>query len=216
MAVDAQLVAELATGLGTLVLAVATFAAVRSSNRSARIAERSMLTGIRPLLLPSKLSDERQKVGFVDDHYVMIDGGHGSAEVDGSVVYLTMSVRNAGTGLALLDSWAVVRDPVTGQQARNPLPTKDFRRLTRDLYIPGGDYGFWQGAVRDESDPDFEYLRDQVKDGQAITLDVLYGDQDGEQHTISRFRLQPHEVDGEIRWLVSVSRHFYPDRADPR
>ena len=213
---DAQLIAEMATGLGTLVLAVATFASVRSSNRSARIAERRMLTGIRPLLLPSKLSDEEQKVGFVDDHYVMIDGGHGSAEVDGSVVYLTMSVRNAGSGLALLHGWSLVRDHVDGAQARPPLPEKDFRRLTRDLYIPGGDIGFWQGAIRDESDPDFEPLRQMVKDEENIVVDVLYGDQDGEQHTISRFRLQPHEVDGQTRWLVTVSRHYYPDRSNPR
>jgi len=34
---------SLATGFGTLVLALATFAAVRSANRAARAAERSLL-----------------------------------------------------------------------------------------------------------------------------------------------------------------------------
>jgi hypothetical protein len=36
-------ISALATGFGTLVLAVATFAAVRSANRAARAAERSLL-----------------------------------------------------------------------------------------------------------------------------------------------------------------------------
>jgi hypothetical protein len=38
-------VSSLATGVGTLVLAVATFASVRSANRAARAAERSLLAG---------------------------------------------------------------------------------------------------------------------------------------------------------------------------
>jgi hypothetical protein len=44
---DWQTISSLATAGGTLVLAVATFSAVRSANRSARIAEESLLTGMR-------------------------------------------------------------------------------------------------------------------------------------------------------------------------
>ena len=43
-AADWATVASLATALGTLVLAVATFSAVRSGNRTARAAELSLLT----------------------------------------------------------------------------------------------------------------------------------------------------------------------------
>ena len=43
---DWATVASLATALGTLVLAVATFSAVRSGNRTARAAELSLLTGV--------------------------------------------------------------------------------------------------------------------------------------------------------------------------
>src|SRR4051794_41878977 len=53
--------ASLATAGGTLVLAVATFASVRSSNRSARLAEYSMQLGIRPLLMPSRLGNAPPK-----------------------------------------------------------------------------------------------------------------------------------------------------------
>src|SRR5215469_7383581 len=47
-------IASLATAAGTLVLAVATFAAVRSTNRAARAAEQSLLVGLRPLFAPSR------------------------------------------------------------------------------------------------------------------------------------------------------------------
>jgi hypothetical protein len=50
-----ETVSSFATGAGTLVLAVATFWAVRSSNRSARIAEESLLTDLHPLLLQCHL-----------------------------------------------------------------------------------------------------------------------------------------------------------------
>ena len=45
---DWSTAASLATALGTLVLALATFVAVRAANRAARVAETSMLIGIRP------------------------------------------------------------------------------------------------------------------------------------------------------------------------
>ncbi len=45
-------ISSLATAGGTLVLAVATFSSVRSANRSARTAERSLLAGVRPIRRP--------------------------------------------------------------------------------------------------------------------------------------------------------------------
>ena len=43
-------------------LAVATFAAVRSANQAARTAEHSLLTALRPLFVPSRIQDDVQKV----------------------------------------------------------------------------------------------------------------------------------------------------------
>jgi hypothetical protein len=54
-------VASLATALGTLVLAVATFASVRSANRTALAAEQSVQADLRPLLVASRLHDDAQK-----------------------------------------------------------------------------------------------------------------------------------------------------------
>ena len=68
-------ISSLATAGGTLVLAAATFASVRSGNRSARIAERALQVGMRPLLTPSRLEDPLVKVMWVDGHHSRIDGG---------------------------------------------------------------------------------------------------------------------------------------------
>ena len=75
---DWQTISSLATAGGTLVLALATFSAVRSSNRSARVAEQTMLTNMRPLLVPSLFGDPVQKVLWNDQHTAHIDGGRGS------------------------------------------------------------------------------------------------------------------------------------------
>jgi hypothetical protein len=64
-------ISALATAGGTLVLAAATFASVRSSNRSARVAEEALLAAMRPLLMPSRLEDSPVKVGFADNHFVV-------------------------------------------------------------------------------------------------------------------------------------------------
>src|SRR5213593_4346303 len=87
-------ISALATAGGTLVLALATFASVRSANRAARVAERSLLVGLRPLLLPSKLNDPPQKIGFVDDKWFLAGGGRGIAEADESAIYLAIPPPN--------------------------------------------------------------------------------------------------------------------------
>ena len=75
-------VASLATALGTLVLAVATFASVRSANRTARAAEQSLQAGLRPLLVASRLPDDPQKVMFVDGKWVQVPGGRATAQAE--------------------------------------------------------------------------------------------------------------------------------------
>ncbi len=55
------------TSIGTLVLAGATFVSVRSANRSARIAERSLLAGQRPLLVVARREDTPQEIRITID-----------------------------------------------------------------------------------------------------------------------------------------------------
>ena len=144
--IDWTTVADLSTGFGTLVLAAATFASVRSSNRTARLTERALQADLRPLLLPSRHHDLDEKVGFADGRWFKVAGGRGFAEVDGDVVYLGMSLRNVGTGIAVLHAWHLIADRALTSTV--PPDVDEFRRLTRDLYIPTGDTGFWQGALR--------------------------------------------------------------------
>jgi hypothetical protein len=203
-------ISALATAIGTLVLAVATFSSVRSASRAARAAERALQVGLRPVLLSSRLEDPVQKVGFQDGKWLKVPGACANAEVGDEAVYLAISLRNVGNGLAVLHGWRFTPERVVQHEKPDPA---EFHRLTRDLYVPAGEYGYWQGTFRDTSDPQFAAARDAVKNRQPMTVDVLYGDHDGGQRTISRFVLQSTDDD---RWLVSHARQWNLDRPEPR
>lgn len=129
-ATDWVTISALATAGGTLVLALATFASVRSANRAARVAERSLLAGLRPLLVPSRFDDPPQKVNFVDDKWVVAEGGRGVAEVGETAIYFVIPLRNVGAGIAVLHGWSFL----PGLRLEDSHPqAEDFTRLTRDL-----------------------------------------------------------------------------------
>ena len=67
------------------------------------------------------------------------------------MIYLAAALRNAGNGVAVLHGWYPSVDWQLAPQTHAPV--EQFRRLTRDLHIPAGDVGFWQGAIRDPGDP---------------------------------------------------------------
>jgi hypothetical protein len=180
-------VSDLATGAGTLVLAVATFASVRSANRSARTAETTRKAGMRPILMNSRLQDPAQKVSFADEKWLGIPGSGAAVEVTGETVYLAVSLRNAGTGMGILHGWRICDVMERGNQRRPEL--SEFTAQTRDMYVPSGDVGFWQGALRDPSAEIFKHATAAIDAGTRLTLDLLYGDFEGGQRVISRFTL---------------------------
>ena len=204
-------ISALATAAGTFALAGATFVAVRSSQASARVTERALLASIRPLLVTPQLGDPPQKVGFQDERWFKLEPGRAAAEVSDDAIYLAFGVRNVGSGLAVLDRWHFYAD-VDGAITEAPDPS-EFRRLTRDLYVPPSGVGFWQGAFRDSAEAEFVTARDVVQRRERFMVDVLYGDHEGGQRTISRFILRPTE-DGQ--WYTTVARHWTLDRPDPR
>ena len=70
------------------------------------------------------------------------------------------------------------------------------------------------GRATVEVTDDAVYLLVSLRNvGNGLTLDILYGDHQGGQRTISRFVLTPVS-DG--RWLAAVGRHWNLDRPDPR
>jgi hypothetical protein len=211
-AVDWVTISALATATGTLVLALATFAAVRSANRSARVAERALLVGLRPMLMPSRLQDSVQKVGYQDSHWITLPGGQGVAEAGERAVYLAISVRNVGTGIAVMHGWRFQHELVLSRPGSSPDPD-EFTRLTRDLYVAVGDEGFWQGTFRDPTTPEFQAAKEVAGDHKPFTVEILYGDVEGGQRMVTRFLLTPRTDQG---WIASVGRHWYIDMPDPR
>ncbi|HEY3864829.1 MAG TPA: hypothetical protein VGL54_01920 [Solirubrobacteraceae bacterium] len=218
IAVDWPTIASLATAAGTLVLAVATFSSIRSGQRSTRIAERStalaeraLLLGLRPVLAPARVNDPPETVRFGEGRMVTVEGGMAAVEREGESYYLVIPLRNVGSGLAVLHAWHfMARRLALDSPHADP---SEHRPQTRDLYVPAGDTGFWQGAIRELDDPFREGLAEAFQDGGIITVDLLYGDHEGGQRTISRFILT-REQDGH--WRPGVVRHWPLESTDPR
>ena len=211
---DWTTISALATAGGTLALAAATYSAVRSANRSALIAEEQRQIGLRPVLMASRLQDPTEKVGWVDDHWAKVEGGRAHAEaVDGNI-YLAGSVRNVGAGIAVLQGWWPSAEVVlAADQPQQHVEPERFRPQSRDLYIPAGDVGFWQGALRDRDDDAYFAVLQAIEQRQRMIVDLLYSDHEGGQRAISRFGLFPGQTSV---WMFTVVRHWNLDRIDPR
>jgi hypothetical protein len=212
IATDWATISSLATAGGTLVLALATFASVRSSNRSARIAEAALQEQRRPVLAPSRLEDPLQKLMFVDGHWVSATGGHAAAEHIDGIVYLAISLRNVGSGIGVCQGWTAMPGLALSGDVPTHTPEEGFHLQTRDLYIPAGDIGMWQGALRHPDDPVRAGIAEAIDAREPITVELLYSDQVGRQRTITRFGLHP----ARDTWFASMSRHWYLDWVGPR
>jgi hypothetical protein len=214
-------ISALATAGGTLVLGVATFASVRSANRAARVAEQAFLMGQRPLVMPSHLDDPPEKLMWGDDHWAHVEGGRGSVELVEGNVYLAMSLRNAGNGAAVLQGWRPrQRPPAEATPGVNmaastwvPSEPETFRPQFRDLYVPAGNVGFWQAAIRDPSDPDHGWLKEHIENPTLFLIELIYSDHEGGQRAIGLFGLAPGD---EHHWICSIVRHWNLDRPNPR
>jgi hypothetical protein len=212
LATDWATISALVTGAGTLVLAVATFASVRSSNRSARIAEAALQEQRRPVLAPSRLVDPVQKLMFVEGRWVSAAGGRAAVEHVGGSVYLAISLRNVGSGIGVCQGWAVRAGFGTFRNMPTHAALEEFHPHTRDLYIPAGDIGMWQGALRNPDDLVRAATVEAIDARQPITVELLYTDQIGRQRTIVRFALIP----SADSWLAIVNRYWYLDWDGPR
>jgi hypothetical protein len=205
-------ISQVATAIGTLVLAVATYASIRAARASTRLAERALLSAQRPLLIPSRVDDPPEKIRFGDGLVIMVGGYGGVVEVRDGAVYLAVSLRNGGPGMAVLHAWRTRTD----SEARNTRPgdLDRFRPQLRDLYIPAGSPGFWQGAIRGSEDPDNRAIRTAADRRERILVDLLHSDQDGGQRAVARFALATHAEDNHGR--AEVIRYWAIDGSDPR
>jgi hypothetical protein len=209
---DWTTISSLATAGGTLILAVATFSSVRSANRAARTAERALQVGLRPVLMPSRLEDPPEKMRWQEGRWTTVRGGRGYVEEADGTIYLAMSLRNVGSGIAVLQSWlAAAGRPSNADDRPDP---DHFRRQGRDLYIPPGGTSFWQGALRDQDDETYQAIHDGITRGDTLTINLVYSDHEGGQRAMSEFILSPRDASTE--WFSSVVRHWNLDRPDPR
>jgi hypothetical protein len=208
---DWPTIASTATAAGTLVLAIATFSSVRASQQAARIAERALLVGMRPVLAPSRPGDPTEKVTFVDGYKMLVDGGVAGVEDSGEAIYFVMPLRNVGTGMAVLHGWHYVDG---GPRTPHAEP-QDFRLQSIDLLVPPGDTGLWQAAIRDQSDPFGPVVREAMVSGERLVVDLLYGDQEGSQLTVSRFGMT-RIANQDGRWFPRVTRHWSLEGRTPR
>ena len=201
-------ISALATAGGTLALAATTYASVRSANRASRVAEQALLANLRPLLVESAENDPTQHVNFVDVTALPVPGGGAFVgEVDGGL-FVVLSLKNVGPGIAVLHGGLVYPDyvPARGDHA----PVESMRMLQRDLYIEPGGVGYWQVAFREETEERRE-LQATIGDG-AVSVEILYGDYEGGQRMITRYAVRL--VGGQ--WQVSTIRHWQLDRQDVR
>ena len=206
---DWQTISALATAGGTLVLAVATFGAIRSSNRSARVAERALLAGIRPVLTQTLAGDPPQKALWSDRHMAKVEAGRAVAERVDGVIYLAFGVRNVGSGIALVHGWSIAPN----FHREDPVAPDEFVRQGIDIYVPPNGVALWESALREPAEAIFGDIAACITDRESFVVDVLYGDQDGGQRSISRFIVLPAGDDG---WFTQVPRHWNVDRPAPR
>lgn len=204
---DWTTISALATAGGTLVLAGTTYASVRSANRAARVAEASLLAGLRPLVIQSSDDvDPPIHVGFADGTALTVPGGGAAVEVVDDRVYIALSLRNVGSGIGVLHG-GYVGPAKVGVDDHEPLDA--FRRLVRDIYVPAGKIGFWQISFRDDERRD--EVRSLVETGR-FSVELLYGDFEGGQRMVTRFGV----VREGDRWRCAVARHWQVDRPSPR
>ncbi len=213
------------TAVGTLVLAVATFASVRSANRAGRNAERALQVGLRPVLFESRPHETIQNVRWGDGHWAALSPGRAVLEEQNGVIYMAMSLQNVGAGIAVLLGWRVDTFEILSPRASfEEMRTSavlvrpdlaSFRPQTQDQFSPPGDVSYWGAAIRTEDDPDRQQVEAVFAGPNPLVIDLLYGDHEGGQRTISRFSITRYPGNSD-EWFCSVGQHWYLDRDDPR
>src|SRR5580698_5717356 len=171
------------TAGGTLVLAVATFASVRSANRAGRNAEQALQVGLRPVLFASRPHETVQKVRWGDGHWAALPPGRAVLEEQDGVIYMAMSLQNVGAGIAVLLGWRVdsfkvlsPRSSFEEIKAAAVLVRPDlasFRPQTQDQFSPPGDVSYWGAAVRAPDDPFRQLVEAALAGKNPLVVDLL-------------------------------------------
>jgi len=177
------------TAVATAVLAVVTWWAVRGADRTARAAEQTLALQTRAFLVPARRGDPPQHIVFHGGHPLEPDvaGGMAVLQDTGESIYMGIALRNVGLGLALLYRWHLSRGLLTPETLPGDFST--FTGLARALHVPSGGTGFWQAQALEEQQR--AIVRDADATDRLLTIDLLYGNEEGGQGRITRFHLRP-------------------------
>ncbi len=197
------------TAAATVILAIVTYLAVKGGDRTAHAAERAaaaametaqaaarsadaamktLIVQTRPILVSAHLDDPSQDIVFHYDHILKpkVEGRKPAVFEDtGDSIYMGIALRNIGLGMALLYGWRVYPNALTSDIL--PGTFEDFTCMMRALHIPPGGLGYWQAQARER---DRVVVREANATGRHITVDLLYGDEEGGQGRITRFHLR--------------------------
>ena len=138
---------------------------------------------------------------------------------------MAMSLQNVGAGIAVLLGWRVDSFKVLSPRssfgeikAAAVLVRPDlasFRPQTLDQFSPPGDVSYWGAAVRAPDDPFRQQVEAALAGQNPLVVDLLYGDHEGGQRTISRFSIA-RRPGNDDEWFPKVGQHWSLDRNDPR
>jgi hypothetical protein len=190
------------TAVSTTILAVATFWAVQASKVTAEAAQRTIGLGTRCLLVPTRPGDPDQSVVFHGraEPRIIVPPASAVVRKQGDEMRLAIALRNVGPGLALLYGWSWSAG--LGRPEVPPAGFEEFDTQARGLYVAPGDTGFWQARARGDT---AEAIRTAAETQKALTVDLLYGDEEGGQGRVSRFHLRAE--DNGVR-PCDVVRHW--------
>ena len=143
----------------------------------------------RAVLVPAHRGDPAQHIIFHGGHPLKpeVAGGRAVLEVEetGEHIYMGIALRNVGLGLALLYRWHLSPGLLTPETPPGDFDT--FFPLARALHVPPGGAGFWQAQAREQHRP---IVREAEARGRPLTIDLLYGNEEGGQGRITRFHLR--------------------------
>ena len=109
---------------------------------SARVAERALLVGLRPMLMPSR-SRTRPEVGYAGLALALLPGGRRRRGQRRSRLARDLCATSAPAS----PSWTAGGSGPSSSSSRGTTrrTSMSSRALTRDLYVAIGEEGFWQG-----------------------------------------------------------------------
>lgn len=66
-----------------------------------------------------------------------------------------------------------------------------FRSQSCDLYVPAGDVGFWQGAIRDRTNSSWDLVAERIEAREGLVVDLLLQRSPWRQRMITWFSYLP-------------------------